>query len=193
VEKPQQMVPCTAAVMQQMTIRAMEIMLECRLMEIGKDDDETADNAMAVLRAQGHIGADDNIKMGQCLLLPPRESGISLLLVSPCPADGYDDDLRLKPSPVRFERTAEGEIMLPARWFITKIDALAENPAADAALQTMALQLSRRAECPDVMVLPFEMPTVALLVNNADGTQTIYEALPGGTVLHLKITTPEEG
>ncbi len=182
--EPQQMIPCTESVMQMMLNKVMEVMLKRGVIERGNDDAAPVDQFIGMLKSQGHIGVDGKMHMGQCLLLPRRDSGIALLLVSPCPTDEYDADLRRKPSPIKFERTERGEIILPARWLITKLEALAENPVAPSELQTLALQLSRRAHISDI-VLPCEAETVALKVESADGTETITEALPGGLELSL--------
>jgi hypothetical protein len=189
--EPWQMIPCTKSVLQRMTVRVMEIMCEHGLIEVGADAEELADQTMQVLKSHGHMDAAGNVRLGRCVLLTHHESSFSLLCASSCPADEYDADLRRKSSPVRFERTVRGEIKLPARWLLTKFEELGENPAASLALQTLALQLSRRAECQDFMVLPHEVETVALTVANADGTETVIEALPGGSVLELNIEVPK--
>ncbi len=188
--EPQQMIPCTESVMQMMLNKVMEIMLKRGVIERGNDDAAPVGQFIGVLKSQGHIRGDGKMVMGQCLLLPPCGSAISLLLVSPCPTDEYDADLRRKPSPIKFERTERGEVILPARWLITKLEELAENPAAPSELQTLALQLSRRSHISD-MVLPREAETVALTVESADGTETVTEALPGGFVLDLNFQGQE--
>ncbi len=186
--EPQRMIPCTKSLMDRMLGRVMEVMQERGLIEVGENDEATADQVMHVLEAHGMVTDDRNIPLGRCVLLPRRESGpdpgFSLLLVTPCPADEYDADLRRKPSPVQFERTERGDIVLPSRWLITKLEELADNPAAPAALQPSALDLARRGHVRD-MVLPPEMETVALTVAEADGTSRVIEALPGGVVISL--------
>jgi hypothetical protein len=126
--------------------KVMEVMLKRGVIERGNDDAVPVDQFIGVLKSQGHIRSDGKMLTGQCLLLPRRDSGIALLLVSPCPTDEYDADLRRKPSPIKFERTERGEIILPARWLITKLEALAENPVAPSELQTLAIFKDRRAE-----------------------------------------------
>jgi len=192
--EPQKMIPCTESLMHEMLANVMRVMQERGLIQrVGTDDDALLDQIMNVLDLQGQKWMDDDVVIGQCVLLPPRpprELGFSLLLITPCPADEYDDELRRKPFPIQFDRTAQGEVILPARWLITQLERLAENPAAATALQTMALQLSRRADIRD-MVMPREMTTVAITVNNADGTQSVYEAIPGGGVLDLDFEIEE--
>ena len=109
---------------------------------------------------------------------------LSLLLVTPCPVDPYDENLRRKPSPVRFDRNSCGEIILPGQWLLTKVEELAHNPALDEEQRVAALRFSRVAMVGDI-VLPAEMQTLALSVPNTDGTTTVLEALPGGYILNM--------
>jgi hypothetical protein len=175
--------------MHEMFARVMAVMQEQGVIKrIGTDedaDDALVEQVMDVLEFQGHRGNVDNFALGIVVLLPPRESGFSLLLVTPCKADEYDDELVRKPFPIQFDRTACGEVILPARWLITQLEALAKNPAAAPSLQTMALQLSRRGDIP-ATVMPRDTSTTAVTVGNADGTQSVYEALPGGNIIDIE-------
>ncbi len=191
--QPRKMIPYTMTVAQEMTNRVVQVMASHGLIDAGLSQDEEAfgDQAMHVLESHGMMNAQGNLIAGRCVLLSGQESSFSLLLVSPCPADEFDDDLVRKPSPVQFKRAESGEIVLPARWLITKLEELAANTAAPEALRTLALNLSRRANISD-MVLPPEMETVAITVNNADGIETVFEALPGGFTLDLSLVRRPE-
>jgi hypothetical protein len=91
------------------------------MVEVQADWLATAAAAMQVCRTQGLVDADDNFTAGGCLLLPATTPGIvSLLLVTPCPADLHGPDLQPRPSPVRFERTDDGRLILAARWLAAR-------------------------------------------------------------------------
>ena len=98
----------------------------------------------------------------------------------------YDENLRRKPSPVRFDRNACGELILPGQWFLAKVEELANNPALGEEQRMAALRLSRVAMVEDI-ILPAEIQTLALSVPNADGTTTLLEALPGGYILNMNV------
>jgi hypothetical protein len=141
---------------------------------------------MELFQAQGLVNSGGDVGVGRCMLLPSQGAGLSLLLVTPCPVDEYDDNLQRKPSPVRFERTPEGAIVLPGRWFLTKVEELADNPTVPEGLRDTARQFSRTALVQPLILTP-EIPTVALNVTAQDGSETLLEALPGGTTLTVTL------
>ena len=181
------MIPFTEDVLQQMLTRVLGELLANGLLEFEQDeagDEQIGDQFMELLRAQGLVDEHNSLPLGRCLLLPNQDGDLSLLLVTPCPADQYDENLRRKPSPVRFDRNAGGEIILPGQWFLAKVEELANNPALGEEQRMAALRFSRVARVEDI-ILPPEMPTLALSVPNTDGTTTVLEALPGGTILNM--------
>ena len=181
------MVPCTDDVMAQMMASVLETMVERGLVEVKPGDEEgVADRVMAIVRDQGLTNAQGDVIMGRCILLPPSgRPGLHLLLVTPWPADGYDETLKRKPSPVRFERTPQGRITLPGRTMLAKLEELADNPAASEAGRAAALKLTRVALPVPPLVLPSQAQTVALAVTDRDGSRRIIEALPAGIVISL--------
>ena len=108
------MVPLTNDIMGQMLVHVVEVMIECGLVQGGAEAEETAARAMQVLAAQGLIDSAGDVPIGTCLLLPGSSGrGFRLLLVTPWLADEYDSDLRRrKTSPIMFDRTAAGEVIV---------------------------------------------------------------------------------
>ena len=185
------MVPVTPEVMQTMMYRVTEVLLEYGVLPPPVDDsreeaEHFTDSAMKLFQDHGLMNQSGEVALGRCILLPSQNEGLSLLLVTPCPVDEYDDNLQRKPSPVRFERTSEGAIVLPGRWFLTKVEEVADSPAVPEELRDTARRFSRTALV-DPLVLSPQIPTVALNVSAQDGTATLLEALPGGTTLTVKL------
>jgi len=183
------MIPFTENVLRQMLTRVLDELLAHDLLEFDQDeagDEQIGDQFMELLRAQGLVDDHNGLPMGRCLVLPSQDGDLSLLLVTPCPVDQYDENLRRKPSPVRFDRNSCGEIILPGQWLLTKVEELANNPALGEEQRMAALRFSRVAMVRD-LVLPAEMQTLALSVPNPDGTTTVLEALPGGYILHMTV------
>ncbi|HKU53286.1 MAG TPA: hypothetical protein VJQ25_12500 [Nitrospira sp.] len=185
------MVPVTPEVMQTMMYRVTEVLLEYGVLRPPPDDsleeaEHFTDSAMKLFQDHGLMNQSGEVALGRCILLPSQNEGLSLLLVTPCPVDEYDDNLQRKPSPVRFDRTPEGAIVLPGRWFLTKIEELADNPTVSEDLRDTARRFSRTALVQS-LILPSEIPTVALNVPAQDGSQTQLEALPGGTTLTVTV------
>jgi hypothetical protein len=181
------MVPCTNSVMASMTLNVMRVMIERGLLTASSTDDPeaVADRIESVLKAQGLTNSAGDLPMGKCLLLPgSNEREFALLLVSPCPADEFDRNLRRRVSPIKFRRTDRNGIAVPGRWLVDKFEELATNTAAPEELRSLARTLSRRADVPDT-VLDATVDTVALTVKDADGSLTVIEALPSGVVITI--------
>jgi hypothetical protein len=183
------MIPYTENVVQQMITRVLDELIAHGLLEFEQDEagyDKLVDQFMELLRAQGLVDEQNGLPLGRCLVLPSQDRDLSLLLVTPCPVDPYDENLQRKPSPVRFDRNSRGEIILPGQWFLNKVEDLADNPALGEEQRMAALWFSRRAMVEDI-ILSAEMQTLALSVPNADGTTTVLEALPGGYILNMNV------
>lgn len=180
-----QMIPFASRHMTIMAARAMGIMLEHGLFERSHNDAENADRMVDVMRAHGcmdHTG--ENVIIGRCVLLRHTEYGFALLPVTPCPADEYDSNLRRKPSPVLFARTARGEIVVPGRWLVAKLEALAGNPSASDEVRALANRIAQRSRLQlSAILLPSDVATFALTTRECDGGTRVVEALPGGCVL----------
>jgi hypothetical protein len=183
------MIPFTEDILRQMMTRVLDELLAHGLLEFEQYEDgheKIGDQFIELLRAQGLVDEHNGIPMGRCLLLPSQDRDLSLLLVTPCPVDPYDENLRRKPSPVRFDRNACGEIILPGQWLLAKVEELANNPALGEEPRRAALRFSRVAMVED-LILPAEMQTLALSVPNPDGTTTVLEALPGGYIVNMNV------
>jgi hypothetical protein len=183
--KEHHMIPFTDERLTVMLVACLQVLHERGVITSGRDEKETAERLMEFIRAHGAMDRDgEQVYFGRCILLPPTGRGLSLLLITPCPADEYDEALARKPSPVLFERTENDEIIVPGRWLVTKLEELSMNAAATAELRVLALDLSRRSHVPRI-VLPPQAETVAIKVAETDGTERVFEALPGGLVISL--------
>lgn len=173
-------------------VPVIQALAERGLIEITDDAEAMGEACMELLREQGLITSDGYVAAGQCLLLPHPGCGLfSLLAVTPVPADQYTHDLRRKPSPIRFDRTAKDEIVLPGRWLLARFEEITDSPVASKPLRALALNMSRRAVEFRDLVLPPVVETVAIEVTEKDGTVTTVEALPPGFVVSFEHATQE--
>ncbi len=179
------MIPYSSAAMGEMFAHMAEIMVEHGLVEPQDDGEAFAGDVMNVLQSQGHVNDNGDVILGRFILLPSHSPVVSLLLVSPLPADPYDDELRRKPSPIQFGRTASGHIVLPSRMMLTIIEELASNPVIPEELKVLFLNFSRCALPFSDIVLPPEVETVGLPTEKHD----IVEALIPGCILTVNLET----
>jgi len=183
--KGRKMVPYSNAAMGAMFAHMAEILVEHGLVEPQDDAEAFAIDIMNLLQSQGHLNAYGDVALGRFIVLPSQSPVVSLLLVSPLPADPYDDELRRKPSPIQFGRTASDQIVFPSRMLLTIIEELASNPIVPEELQVLFLNFSRCVlPFPDI-VLPPEVETVALPTEEQD----IVEALMPGCILTVNVET----
>lgn len=183
--KGRKMIPYSDVAMGEMFAHMAEIMVERGLVEPQDDAEAFAGDVMNLLQSQGHVNEHGDVVLGRFILLPSQSPEVSLLLVSPLPADPYDDELRRKPSPIQFGRTASDQIVFPSRMMLTIIEDLADNPVVPEELQDLFLNFSRCAlPFPDIE-LPPEVETVALPTEKLD----IVEALMPGWILTVNLET----
>lgn len=182
------MIPYTKEIEEEMTARVLNVLVEYGMIQPPESDadeehERVLSDVMALLDAQGLRDEHGDTVIGRCLVLPRHDEGLALLVATPCPADEYDEQLKRKPSPVRFERNADGAIVLPPRWLLSKIEELADNPMLSEDARNAARIASRTVVIPDGVPVP--SPTVAIPACNDDGSTTVMEALPAGLVFTL--------
>lgn len=186
MEQPgRKMIPYSKTLMESMFSQVAAILLEQGVLEPPDDEETFANDILDLLRAHGHLSADDEIVLGRFLLLPSQPTEVSLLLASPLPVDLYDDELHRKPSPVHFRRTPTGQIVFTSRMLLTVLEELASNPAASEEMRTLFLNYSRFAPPLEDIVLPPQVETVALPTES----QGIVEAILPGWILTADLDT----
>lgn len=97
--RARRLIPFTDEVMAHMASRAMEVLVERKLVDASRGPDAASEQAMSVFAEHGVMEGEDLV-VGRCVLLPDGADRFSLLFVGPCPVEQYDADLRPKPSPV---------------------------------------------------------------------------------------------
>lgn len=177
------MIPYSDAAMGDMFAHMAEILVEHGLVQPQDDAEAFAGDVMTLLQSQGHVNDNGDVILGRFILLRADSLEISLLLVSPLPADPYDHELRRKPSPIQFDRTENDQIVFPSRMVLTIIEELASNPVIPEELQRSFLNYSRCALPFADFELPPEIATVALPTDKHD----IVEALMPGWILHVNL------
>lgn len=182
---PMRMIPYTDARRREEAGKVLQYMLGRGLIPFSLNAEALTEQFMGFLDAQGLV-VEGKVVMGKALLLPPAAgaSGFELLFPTPCLADRYDDALRPIPPPIQFAQTAQGEVILPARWLRQKLQEAADNPTASPDVGAWALTLARQGNIVDVF-LPPDTETVAMRVPRDDGTDEEIEALPGGFIIEI--------
>jgi hypothetical protein len=111
---------------------------------------------------------------------------VVIRLVTPLGADDYEEKIETlapKLSPILFDRTADGSIVIPERWCQRWFEILyGSNPW----LMANAVRRGHFCDC----VLPTSTDTVEVIREDANGAPVSWEALPPGTLLTVRVRLP---
>ncbi len=140
--------------------------------------------------AHGHTDAHGNVAPGRFTVSQERPGEYVLTLVTPLPAPPRTPDLRRKTPPIMFDRTPDGDIVLPlGRW----LDFMFEEASRDQPPEgrMLARALSRAAFTAGDAILPAETDTIEFVLPDEDGNPVVVEALPPGGHITIRLK-PEE-
>ncbi len=143
----------------------------------------------ALARDHGFLNDEGQFDLGKFLVVEGEgESSIGIKFITPVAAGSYTEDmLQRKSPPVLFERTAEGDIILPGRWWVSMLEALSDNDDLSAEDRERALIASRHVEVANTF-LPVSTDTIDILAPDPDGTLVSHEALKPGTMCLIRLT-----
>jgi hypothetical protein len=110
---------------------------------------------------------------------------IVVRVVTPLGADDHTETLERKTSPILFDRTPDGGVRVPWRWWQRWFERLGAS-------NRWSADVARRGEFEDC-VLPATTDTVAMVGEDATGAPLTWEVLPPGTLLTVRVRLPEAG
>ena len=139
----------------------------------------------ALARQYGFVNEQGDFALGRLIfakfgLERVGAARIYVRFITPVPAGLYTEDLQRKSPPILFDRTAEGEVILPGRWWQLNFERLSEDRDAPADVRRRAALLARHARFSDAL-LPADMETIAILAPDEKGELVPHEAAPPGT------------
>jgi hypothetical protein len=79
--------------------------------------------------------------------------------------------------PITFDRTPEGEIIVPGRWWQHVFERSSESPDMPDELREVARKLAQHAKVSDAHV-PASVETISFLAPDRNGNLVVHEALP---------------
>jgi hypothetical protein len=122
------------------------------------------------------------------------ERRITARLITPLRAGIYTDDLQRKPPPFLFDRTRDGRVMLPGRWFVTVLEGIRDDPTRPAAERALAARARTAGQFLDVMIPAF-LVTRTTVTWSATGEEVECELLSPPLTLTIRLQgfdTPSE-
>lgn len=140
-----------------------------------------ADEWMALARQHGFVNEEGQVALGRFQTEPAAGGRIKITFLTPVIAGPDTEDLRPKTPPILFDRTPDGHIILPGRWWQYMFEQLAEDESVPGDIRRTAALAARHVFAEDAL-LPPDTDTIAMAVPDATGAMVTYEALPPGTV-----------
>ena len=153
--------------------------------------EQEAEEWMALAQQHG-FASKEGFALGRFIVEPtevPKE--ISLLVITPIPADLYTENLQTKTPPIEFDRTAEGQIILPGRWWQHMFERTSEDPEIPEDVRRNAQRMSRHSFVPDTF-LPVATETISILAPDASGKLVPTEVVPPGGRISFMLERQEE-
>ncbi len=143
---------------------------------------EEAAESAALAREHGFLSENGDIAVGRFKLV----SGEGIEFITPVAAPLYSPDLQRKQPPILFDRTPSGEIILPGRWWAHMFERGNELEGISSDDRRAAALMARHGEFSDIL-LPAERDTIEFALPDESGQPVVYEALPPGTLVRLRI------
>jgi hypothetical protein len=153
-----------------------------------KPTKEEAERWLTLAREHGFTNADGtSFQLGRFSVEPLEQGAIQITFITPVPAGlRTEHDLRLKTPPILFDRTENGELLLPGRWWASTFEALSEQSGVPTDVRQKALMASRYCAISDG-VLPAETETIEILAPDEEGHLVPHEALVPGTSCLIRL------
>ena len=143
---------------------------------------QEADAWMALARARGFVRDDGEVALGRFQVEEARNGQLRLTFLTPLVAGTYSAALQRKTPPIRFDRTPEGQIIIPGRWWQSMFETLAGLESVPEDERRLSAVVARHVVVENAL-LPPETDTIEMRVPDEDGAYVTHEALPPGTVL----------
>ena len=153
---------------------------------------EEADNWRSLAEKHGFIDKSGGISIGRFVIESFVNKRIVLKLITPLIAPLYTHHgNNLKSPPILFDRTPDGQIIIPGRWWAGMFDSLSEHPDVAGSVRDKALLASRVIKVPDAL-LPSNTDTISFLAPDDNGKSIPFEALPPGGKIVINLAEKED-
>jgi hypothetical protein len=109
--------------------------------------------------------------------LDPHARIVTAELITPLRATEYTEDLQPKPRPWRFDRTADGRVVLRGRWLLGVFEAIRDDPDRPETERAMAAGAVLHASLADTPIPPGAI-VIEHAIRRGDETITCEMLMP---------------
>jgi hypothetical protein len=146
----------------------------------------------ALAAAHGFVNEKGDVALGRFVPAGVKRvpGGFTLTLqtITPILAPARGADLQEKEPQIMFDRTEQGDLIFPGRWFVDLFEAMRDDPDQEDEMRVAASAIAKGVRS-DVL-LPAETETIAMVAEGPSGEPATFEALPPEGVISLVLTGP---
>ena len=147
---------------------------------------QEADKWMVLAQGHGLVNDKGALALGRFQVEEAPNGQLRLTFLTPVVAGTYSEALQRKTPPILFDRTPEGQIIIPGRWWQAMFETLAGRESVPEDERRRSAMVARHVFVKDAL-LPPETDTIEMRVPDGDGAYVTHEALPPGTVLCVHV------
>ncbi|MDA2916860.1 hypothetical protein MYX64_08490 [Nitrospinae bacterium AH_259_B05_G02_I21] len=151
---------------------------------------QEVDQWMERARQHGLVDDQGNWEVGRSIIEGIVEGSegreVNIRIITPILATLRTENLELKSLPIRFDRTSDGQIIIPGRWWASSFEEMSLDDEHSPGVRQEAALASRKFNFEDIL-LPADTDTIEVLVPDDDGNPVPYEALKPSTCVKLSL------
>jgi hypothetical protein len=141
---------------------------------------------IVLAREHGFVNHEGRVALGRFVLESSDDGRLKLRFLTPVPAGLYSEDLKKKTAPIMFDRTENGKIILPGRWWQLMFEKLSEESSAPPEIRRIAAVAARVVAVSNTF-LPANTDTIEISAPDEDGNMLLHEALAPDTVAYIQL------
>ena len=139
----------------------------------------------------GFVDEEGKFKLGRYTSEDMEEGVMAIRLITSLPAGLFTENLEPKSPPIRFDRTPEGQIIIPGRWWAHTLEKLSMADEFPLDVRQGAARASREVDFGDTL-LPADTDTIEILAPDSDGNLVPHEAIKPDTCFEMSFQSQDE-
>jgi len=156
-----------------------------------KPTQQETDQWIELARQHGFVVEQGKFTLGQYTVEDVEGWEMTIRFITPLPAGLFTENLEPKSPPIRFDRTSEGQIIIPGRWWADLLERLSMADEFPPDVRHDAALASRMLNFEDIL-LPANTDTIDILAPDSDGNLVSHEAIKPDTCVKLSPQPQDE-
>jgi hypothetical protein len=143
------------------------------------------DGWRTLAEAHGFLDPSGRVELGR-FVVETIDGRLWARAITPVRASPWTDALKEKAPPIRFDRTLDGELRLPGRWWAHLFEGISQRETLPEGVRVLAARIAHEASLPTTL-LPSSTDTIIIMADGPQGRRIEFEALPPGIMLPIPL------